>query len=57
MTLKDITDEYRCCCSCKHNARIWDGKGHCTCTCCKDGHYISYAANFDTVCEEWEDKE
>lgn len=55
MTIKDVTDESKCCCSCKHNIRTsYDDKMHVKCNCDKDGHYIWYVANFESVCDEWE---
>ena len=54
MTVKDVTDESKCCCSCRHNVRTFDDRLHCICNCDKDGHYIGYVANFESVCEEWE---
>ena len=57
MKLTEVTDESRCCCSCRNNIRtknkVW---GH-VCHCDKDGHYIGYVANFTQVCEEWERSE
>lgn len=47
MTITEVTDESKCCCSCRHNIRT-------ICHCEKDGHYIGYVANFEQVCEEWE---
>ena len=55
MNIKDVTDESKCCCSCKHNIRTrYDDKMHVRCNCDKDGHYIGYVANFESVCDEWE---
>ena len=55
MILTEVTDESKCCCSCKNNVRtqnkVW---GH-VCHCDKAGHYIGYVANFTQVCEEWEE--
>ena len=54
MIIQDVTDDSKCCCSCKHNIRTFDKDMHCTCICEKDGHYIGYVANFGDVCDEWE---
>ena len=54
MIIQDVTDDSKCCCSCKHNIRTFDKDMHCTCTCERDGHYIGYVANFGDVCDEWE---
>lgn len=56
MTLMEVTDEYRCCCSCGHNKRI-DQDGYIVCHCDKDDHYIGYISNFTQVCEEYEAEE
>ena len=55
MRRTDVTDESKCCCSCKNNIRTHDKMWGCVCHCSKDGHYIGYVANFTEVCEEWED--
>ena len=55
MTITDATDEIKCCCSCRHNIRTFDGRYNCTIKCDKDGHYIGYASNFVSVCDEWEE--
>lgn len=61
MKLTKVTDESKCCCSCKNNKRIDRGDYiacYCVaCYCDKDGHYIGYIANFTEVCEEWEEEE
>ena len=56
MVIKDVTDERKCCCSCKHNkrTRYGDKMRYIRCNCDKDGHYIGYVANFESVCDEWE---
>lgn len=55
MIIKDVTEESKCCCSCKHNIRTrYDGTIHVRCNCDKDGHCIGYVANFESVCDEWE---
>ena len=54
MTLTEVTDESKCCCSCRHNVRTNDKVWGSVCHCEKDGHYIGYVANFEQVCEEWE---
>lgn len=54
MTIKEVTDESKCCCSCKHNVRTRDDEMHVICNCEKGGHYIGYVANFGSVCDEWE---
>ena len=54
MTLTEVTDESKCCCSCRNNIRTHDKVWGCVCHCEIDGHYIGYVNNFDTVCEEWE---
>ena len=54
MTLTEVTDESKCCCSCKHNKRFRYAD-NVLCHCDKDGHYIGYIANFEQVCEEWEE--
>ena len=56
MIIKDVTDERKCCCSCKHNkrTRYGDKMRYIRCNCDKDGHYIGYVANFESVCDEWE---
>ena len=54
MTITNVTDPSRCCCSCEHNVR--DGEsGLIRCNCDIDGHYIGYIANFESVCENWEE--
>lgn len=54
MKIVDVTKEYECCCSCKHNIR--KGETYATyCECEIDNHYIGYVANFESVCEEWAD--
>lgn len=53
MKLIEVTDESKCCCSCRNNKRI-DRGNYIACYCDKDGHYIGYIANFTEVCEEWE---
>ena len=55
MILTEVTDESKCCCSCQHNIRTHDKVWGCVCHCERDGHYIGYVANFQQVCEEWED--
>ena len=56
MIITDVTDESKCCCSCKHNIRTRpDDDMHVICNCDKDGHYIGYVANFESVCDEWEE--
>ena len=54
MNVTDVTKADECCCTCTHNKRTFDKDHHCTCACELDGHYIGYAANFESVCEEWE---
>lgn len=54
MKIKDVTDESKCCCSCSHNKRTEEKSSNITCHCDKDGHYIGYVANFESVCDEWE---
>ena len=54
MILKEVTDESKCCCSCKNNIRTPIDDIHVRCNCDKDGHYIGYVANFTCVCDEWE---
>lgn len=55
MKLTEVTDESKCCCSCRNNKRSKGGKfGGILCHCEKDGHYIGYIQNFEQVCEEWE---
>lgn len=54
MKLIEVTDESKCCCSCKHNKRVLYEDRVFFCHCDKDGHYIGYVANFEYVCEEWE---
>lgn len=54
MKLTEVTDDSKCCCSCKHNIRSINVAWGCVCRCDKDGHYIGYIANFTEVCEEWE---
>lgn len=53
MILTQVTDESKCCCSCKHNKRV-PHKEYVFCHCDKDGHNIGYVANFEQVCKEWE---
>ena len=53
MHITEKTKEYECCCSCKHNIRKKDEKGGTYCECEIDGHYISYIACFENVCERW----
>ena len=57
MILTQVTDESRCCCSCRHNIRTNDNGWGSVCHCEKDGHNIGYVANFDQVCEEWGEEE
>lgn len=53
LTIVDVTNEKKCCCSCKYNKRV--GKiADIKCYCEIDGHYIGYVANFESVCGEWE---
>lgn len=54
MIIKEVTDESKCCCSCKNNIRTPVDDVHVRCNCDKDGHYIGYVANFTCVCDEWE---
>lgn len=54
MTITDVTKEEQCCCSCKHNIRKKDEAGI-YCKCEVDGHHIGYVANFERVCELWEE--
>lgn len=54
MKLTEVTNESKCCCSCRHNIRTNDKVWGCVCHCEKDDHYIGYVANFTQVCEEWE---
>ena len=54
MTVTDVTDESKCCCSCKHNERHHHDNSPTTNYCDLDGHYIGYVACFESVCEEWE---
>ena len=57
MTLTESTDESKCCVSCRHNIRKKEEKYKMICCYCeKDGHYIGYTANFNEVCEEWEEE-
>lgn len=53
MKLIEVTDESKCCCSCRNNKRTHH-EDSVFCNCGKDGHYIGYIANFTEVCEEWE---
>jgi len=58
MHITEKTKEYECCCSCKHNKRKKDGESrnypdYIYCECEIDGHYISYIACFENVCERW----
>lgn len=55
MKLTEVTDESKCCCSCRNNKRT-EQDGCIVCHCDKDGHYIGYVANFETVCDEWEEE-
>ena len=59
MTITDITKEEECCCSCKHNIREKDERfaefAGIYCKCEIDGHHIGYVANFERVCELWEE--
>ena len=55
MKLTEVTDESKCCCSCRHNIRTNDKVWGSVCHCEKDDHYIGYVANFEQVCEEWEE--
>lgn len=57
MTIVDVTKDNECCCSCKNNIRTPIDDVHVRCNCDKDGHYIGYVANFESVCEEWEGSE
>ena len=57
MILTEITDESKCCCSCRHNIRTHDKVWGCVCHCDKDGHYIGHVENFQQVCEEWEEED
>jgi hypothetical protein len=52
MHIIEKTKGYKCCVSCKHNKRKKDGENT-YCECEIDGHYISYIACFDNVCERW----
>lgn len=54
MIIKDVTDESKCCCSCKYNIRTRTDDVHVRCNCEIDGHYIGYVENFDQTCDEWE---
>ncbi len=60
MTITEVTDESKCCCSCRHNKRTkceTDGVFADTlCNCEKDGHYIGYIQNFEQTCKEWEEE-
>lgn len=40
------------CCNCRHNIRT-EEKGHITCHCEIDGHYIGYVACFEDWCKHW----
>ena len=56
MQIVDASDDLKCCLSCDHNIRKHDGidiETHCE----VDGHYIGYVANFESVCEEWEEEQ
>lgn len=55
MTITDVTKDEECCCSCKHNIRKTQNDGLIHTYCDIDNHYIGYVANFDSVCEKWED--
>ena len=57
MIIEDITDEYKCCCSCIHDIRKHNKDKTVTNYCDIDGHYIGYVACFESVCKEWEDSE
>lgn len=57
MQITDITKEEQCCCTCKHNIRTEYPIYHITCKCEIDGHHIGYVANFERVCELWEEAE
>ena len=56
MIIKYVTDESKCCCSCKHNIRTRHDNYNVICNCNRDGHYIGYVSNFESVCDEWEGK-
>lgn len=55
MIIQDVTDDSKCCCSCKHNLRTTEDNIHVTCNCGWDGHYIGYVENFEKVCDRWEE--
>ena len=59
MQIVDVTDEYKCCCSCRHNMRKHDDEKYAGiyCECDIDEHHIGYVACFESVCERWEDDE
>lgn len=58
MQITYIKKEHECCCSCKHNIRKIDTRlAIVYCECEADGHYIGYVANFENVCELWEEAE
>ena len=54
MQIVDASDDLKCCCSCDHNIRKYDGDIECYCNI--DNHYIGYVANFKSVCEEWKEE-
>lgn len=56
MQIVDASDDLKCCCSCDHNIRKYDGIDIET-YCEIDNHYIGYVANFESVCEEWKEEE
>ena len=45
MIIKEVTDENKCCCSCKNNIRTPIDDVHVRCNCDKDGHYIGYVSD------------